>query len=91
MLFEWDEAKNLANIRKHGVSFNEAKEIFGSQTTIFINDEVVEQENRWKAIGTLNGYRYLLVVHTYHSDDGEEYIRIISARKLGKSEVEKWL
>lgn len=91
MIFEWDEQKNQLNIHKHGVSFDQAKEIFALKTTVFIGDEVIDHEMRWKAIGTMNGYRYIMVVHTYHSDDGEEYIRIISARKLGKNEVTKWL
>ena len=80
-------------LAKHGVSFEEAAEIFALRTTLFIDDgEVVAGENRWKAVGSKNGFRYLLVIHTYPpSEDGEERIRIISARKLGKNEVQKWL
>lgn len=92
MIFEWDEQKNQKNITKHGVSFEEAKEIFTMNATIFIlDDEAVNGENRWKAIGTVDGYCYLLVAHTYYDEDDEEYIRLISARKLSTKEVTKWL
>lgn len=91
MFFEWDENKNLSNIRKHKVSFDQAKDIFSVQTTIFVQDEVVDGEQRWKAIGTYNGISYLLVIHTYHSDNGDEYVRIISARKLSTGELKRWL
>ncbi len=91
MIFEWDSNKNRVNIAKHSLSFEQAKEIFSSRTTLFIADEVVDGEERWKAIGTIADHRYILVVHTYYEDDGTEVIRIISARKLKASEVTKWL
>lgn len=91
MIFEWDENKNRINIQKHNVSFDQAKDIFGLYTTVFFQDETVDGEQRWKAIGSHNGISYLLVIHTYHNDDGEEYIRIISARKLSKAEIARWL
>ena len=91
MIFEWDSNKDRINITKHGLSFEQAKEIFSSRTTLFIADEVVDGEERWKAVGTIAGYRYILVVHTYYDDDDTEVVRIISARKMKSKEVQKWL
>lgn len=90
MKFEWDEKKNISNQRKHGVSFEEAARIFQSRLTVFFPDDLVEDEERWIAVGTADGVRMLMVVYVYRDDDGE-HIRIISARKLGKNEVNKWL
>lgn len=91
MIFEWDSNKDRINIAKHGLSFEQAKEIFSIQSTLFIADEIVEGEERWKAVGTIDGHRYILVIHTYCDDNGIEVIRIISARKLKAKEVKKWL
>ena len=78
MKVEWDEAKNLANQRKHGVSFEEAKQLFaedGDYLEIF-DEGHSESEDRFLAIGPLTR-GIVLVVWT---ERDEETIRIISAR-----------
>lgn len=74
----WDEAKNLANRRKHGISFEEAEELFTSGSDYLeIFDEVhSEVEDRFLAIGPVSR-GIILVVWTAQDDDT---LRIISAR-----------
>jgi len=75
---EWDETKNQANLRKHGVSFEEAKALFTSGVEYLeIFDEAhSEEEDRFIAIGPLKR-GVVLVVWT---ERDESVIRIISAR-----------
>ena len=81
--FSWDERKNRANRRKHGVSFETATRVFRDRFVIFEQDREVEGEPRWQAIGRANPESsellLLLVAHTYEEE--EERIRIVSARK----------
>jgi uncharacterized DUF497 family protein len=86
--FEWDEAKNRANQRKHGFGFRTAARVFGDPNMVLIEDRVDEQgEQRWHALGIVGSRSLLIVVHTYReAENGEEIIRIISARKASKRE-----
>ena len=45
---------------------------------------------RWQSIGEIEGIAVILVAHTWHDDDGEEYIRIISARPADKREKKRY-
>jgi len=81
MIFAWDENKNRINLRKHGVSFEAATRIFEDPNVVSYRDRDVDEEERWHAIGCLKGMAILLAVHTSEESDGEEKIRIISARK----------
>ena len=87
--FSWDERKNRANRRKHGVSFEAAMRVFRDRFVIFEQDREVEGEARWQAIGKASE-ALLLVAHTYEQDDDEERIRIISARKATPGESEAY-
>jgi uncharacterized protein len=85
--FDWDNAKSKANILKHGVSFEEAITVFDDENTLFIFDGRFDYgEERFAAIGA-SGIRILFVVHT----DKNETIRIISARRATKSEVNQYV
>ncbi len=76
MQFEWDSTKAVANLRKHGVDFNEAITVFGdSLTRTFLDPN--DSEERFLTFGISADNRLLVVVHTNRSDK----IRIISARK----------
>jgi uncharacterized protein len=86
--FEWDEEKDAANQKKHGVAFSLAARVWNDQNYILREDrQDKDSELRWHAIGLVGGV-LLLVVHVYRSTNGngEEIIRIISARKAGKRE-----
>lgn len=49
--FEWDEAKNLSNQCKHGVSFEEAIQVFLDPLNVLVADRVVDGEQRWQTLG----------------------------------------
>ena len=89
MLFEWDEAKNQANIRKHGIDFRDAAYVFSDPSALNIPDEEhSDNEERWVLLGKNQNERILLVVHTYRQG---ESIRLISARKATPSEQATYL
>jgi len=84
MKFEWDENKNQLNIRKHGISFEDAAYVFSDAFALSIPDEDhSDMEERWLLLGKNLNERLLLVVHTLRQDDS---IRIISARKATANE-----
>ena len=86
MRFIWDQNKNLANIKKHGISFEEAENVFFDDNARLIPDpEHSISEERFIILGITNKLRFLVVVHTYKEDDN--VIRIISARKATKTEI----
>ena len=85
--FEWDEIKNTANFKKHKVWFEEAQKCFSDPNLrVFFDDDHSEDEDRFLAIGFSEPGRLLIVSHT--SNEEEEIIRIISARKAIKKERE---
>ena len=81
MEFEWDEAKNEANIAKHGISFVGAVRIFDGATLRYEDNRRVYGETRIIAIGMLNNQEIQLV----YTIRGES-MRIISARRAGRNE-----
>lgn len=83
--FDWDPQKAIANARKHGVSFEEAKEVFYDENAVeFYDDEHADWEDRFLLLGMSSRLRLLLICHCYRTSD--EVIRIISARKATKNE-----
>jgi uncharacterized DUF497 family protein len=82
--------KNLTNIKKHKISFEEAKTVFFDENARVIPDpEHSENEERSIILGISHKLKLLIVVHTYREND--EVIRIISARKATKSESKYYL
>lgn len=82
MLFEWDHQKNLLNQTKHGVSFEEAKEVFDDPSQLSILDHRYSYfEERWITIGRTKRTKLLVIAHLFFNESGEEVIRIISARE----------
>lgn len=82
---EWDKTKNRANQRKHGVSFEEAQTVFYDDWAILIEDDDPEEpEDRFLLLGLSAGLRTLTVCHCYR--EGDEVIRIISARRANRQE-----
>ena len=81
MIFDWDSNKNSENIEKHGISFEQAQEIFLDPLHLSILDERFSYfEERWITMGTTATGEVIVVVHQYFVEDPEERIRIISAR-----------
>ena len=92
--FEWDEAKNLANQRKHGVSFEDASEIFRDPLFVSVKDRIQDGEQRWQTCGPVEGQSLLIVAHTIveEFEDGREIevVRIISARRAEAKERRRY-
>jgi len=83
--FEWDENKNSSNIKKHGISFEEAKTVFYDENARLRSDpDHSIEEERFIILGMSLNLKIIIVVHTYKEKD--ELIRIISARKATKNE-----
>ena len=80
MRFEWDEQKNRQNLRKHDVRFETAMLVFDDPYALTQRDFTSEDEERWITVGAIGPGSVLLVVHTFYEKQGEEIIRIISAR-----------
>ncbi len=84
--FEWDEGKNRANIRKHGVSFDEAQTVFLDEHAIrYYDPDHSRDEDRFIMLGFSFKLRVLVVCHCHRQDD--TVIRLISARKANQREV----
>ncbi len=81
MRFEWDERKNRSNQLKHKVSFDAAALVFEDPHAVSVLNRVEDGEERWQTVGSAGGVILLLVAHTYGETDGEECVRIVSARK----------
>jgi len=78
--FSWDEDKEIANEKKHGVSFKEAASVFRDPNILIKRDaDHSEDEDRFIIIGLSEKPRLLVVCHCYRESD--TVIRIISARK----------
>ena len=87
MKFEWDPNKEAINIRKHGISFEQAAYVFADPFSLSMFDEEhSDKEDRWVLLGKSNNETILVVIHTYRTRDNEEIVRIISARKATKNE-----
>jgi uncharacterized DUF497 family protein len=81
--FRWDPRKAAANVRKHGVTFEEAATVFGDRLSVTIADpDHSADEQRFLLLGLSNRRRLLVVAH---SERGES-IRIISARRVTRRE-----
>ena len=83
MKFSWDPKKSAANLKKHGVSFEEASTVFHDTLSITGSDpDHSDQEQRFVTFGNSSQDRLLVVAHT---DEGET-IRMISARLVTRQE-----
>jgi len=87
MLFEWDEHKERTNLSKHGISFEEAKEVFFDPLHLSLLDYRFSYfEERWITLGQTGKRKLVVVAHLFFSEEGEEVIRIISAREATVNE-----
>ena len=87
MKFEWDIHKERSNIRKHGVTFEQASYVFTDPFSLNRYDEEhSEDEERWVLLGQSLHEILLIVIHTFRDENGQEIVRIISARKATEKE-----
>ena len=83
--FEWEPRKVTANLKKHGITFEEAKSVFYDEHAKLIDDpDHSDEEERFVLLGLSHTLRVLLVCHCYRSEGN--IIRIISARKATPKE-----
>lgn len=85
MKFEWDAVKNRINIEKHGIDFNDAKQIFSGLILTVEDDRFDYPERRYITLGMM----FESVISVVHSESVER-IRIISARKATKNEQKEY-
>jgi hypothetical protein len=84
--FEWDNAKNIINIKKHKISFEEAKTVFYDENAILFDDpDHSNEEERFLILGISQTEKLCIVSHCYR--DNDNVIRLISARKATKNET----
>ena len=87
--FEWDDPKAASNLRKHGVSFDEALSVFGDLMALTFADtdhsdhsDHSDNEDRSRTYGMSNQARLLVIIHT----ERQNRIRLISARQATRYE-----
>ena len=86
MRFEWDPAKATANLKKHRISFEQAKTVFYDESAVqFFDENHSSGEERFIMLGMSSDARLLVVCHCERAEG--EVIRIISARKATRSEA----
>lgn len=85
--FEWDRGNIDKNLEKHGITLREAEEVFVSEE-LFVKEDVKHSqvEERFIAFGQSQSEMFILAVFTFRKDK----IRIISARKMHRKEIEKY-
>lgn len=83
--FEWDKRKEATNVKKHGVSFEEARTVFYDEGAIqFYDPDHSDQEDRFVLLGLSLKPQILVVCHCFR--ESETVVRIISARKADNDE-----
>lgn len=85
--FEWDDNKNRSNQKKHGISFEDAKEVFDDDDAIVYPRQVKDGENRILLVGKVFGRFIIALVFTMR----KQVYRIISARQARKKEVQDYI
>ncbi|GHU18677.1 hypothetical protein FACS1894163_10960 [Spirochaetia bacterium] len=85
----WDPDKEKINISKHKVSFDEAKSVFFDPNAKVIHDpDHSIDEERFIILGLSKKLNLLVVCHCYK--ENEDIIRIITARKATKQEMDQY-
>ncbi len=86
LLFEWDKLKENSNVKKHGISFEEARSAFYDENAIqFFDPDHSDDEDRFILLGVSHKLNTLVVCHCFREE--ETTVRIISARKADKDEA----
>ncbi len=87
LIFEWDRQKEKANIKKHGISFEDARTSFYDENAIqFYDPDHSIEEDHFLLLGNNHKLDTLVVCHCFRKS--ETVVRIISARKADKDELD---
>lgn len=93
-LFEWDPQKAASNFQKQGISFEIATRVFDDPFVLASIERIEHGEERWQAIGSIENFLVVLVVHTVREENEHgipvEIIRIISGREADKKERKRY-
>jgi len=88
--FEWDEAKNAANQRKHGVRFEDAVRVFEDPLHVSELERDTDGEQRWQTFGFIDGHLFVMVANTvseaYEDGTAVDVVRLITARRATPKE-----
>ena len=84
MVFVWDEAKRLANLKKHPMDFEDADKVFAGVIFTFEDNRFDYREQRFITIGLLNG-KFVVIAHAEDANE-KDLARVISMRKATKYE-----
>jgi len=87
--FEWDDKKAEENWRKHGIRFEEAKEVFNDPLAKRELNRIENGEDRYQVVGRTKSSILLMVIHTIQ-ENGITIVRIISARRTTRQERRKY-
>ncbi|MDD3980616.1 MAG: BrnT family toxin [Spirochaetia bacterium] len=91
MRFTWDSLKAIMNAKKHNVTFEEAAQVFNDPLHLSILDHRFSYfEERWITLGETHGRRLIVVAHLLFDPEGEEVIRILSAREATQNERQRY-
>jgi uncharacterized protein len=86
MEFEWDEGKNRSNVRKHGIDFSDAIDVFNHLLLTVPDLSEDFGEERWIALG----WMWVTVAVVVYVERSGDTIRVISARKATRSEAQRY-
>lgn len=89
-LFEWDEDKAAANLRKHGIGFDLAARAFADPFALTEQDRIEGGEYRWRLIGMIGVTLVVVVAHTWREEADGDVVRIISARPATAQERRRY-
>ena len=82
MQFEWDDAKAVANLRKHGVAFEESRRFEFRTAVVVIDDDIAYGEERLKAYGFVGDWLHVMIYV-----ERADVLRVISLRKASRQEI----
>ena len=86
LYFEWDDQKEIINIKKHGIDFSTAARVFNDENRLELYDvDHSENEDRYRVIGSIGKHLAVITV-SYTPRENEKVIRLISARLSTKEE-----
>ncbi|MBI4967328.1 MAG: BrnT family toxin [Rhodospirillales bacterium] len=87
----WDPKKDRINRQKHGIGFETALGVFSDPFALSALDRIEDGEERWQTIGLIEGVAVVLVAHVFRDDgEGDETVRIISARRATRRERRRY-
>lgn len=91
MQFEWDENKNILNKQKYDINFEQAVDVFQDPLHISLLDKRFSYfEERWITLGATKLQAILVVANLFYTDEGEEIIRLVSARPATAKERQQY-